>query len=440
MVFEYVFDNERWHVIKFGYLQRSVPIELTPALMAELHEFGTREHAEAWQLLRLIYGARKMGKGADVLGEVCESVNSACAVTNISPGYLKMLLSKMIQGFILRKTGKTDDTTKLKLPSAGPGRPKSQRSGIIPQNRQPNAVAKTAPMAVNTPAPAPAPVADKTPEISAEPNLETMDKVLAYFKFSEDIFDCDSPRSALEKLEEQRWFCDRLKEIRRIFDEPMTKGLARQAVINELLLRRTDVAMTKSDVSSEQFASLQQTKTLLEQSYRSQWDQIDQIIPYASAVQSKTTFAGVISDVIKAVQKYKQSNETTLIDGIFTKYEIEILMRQAEQHEIRYRPSLTLCWLEAKRHLWDANYKSTLPVRVLKLLDAGFREGVAKVNESGEVFLPDLEKDGPEGEYFDLGVGPFAGEAETGNNPQAVEPPKELPLPPVDNSHEILSS
>ena len=44
---------------------------------------------------------------------------------------------------------------------------------------------------------------------------------------------------------------------------------------------------------------------------------------------------------------------------------------------------------------------------MLKLLDAGFRAGVAAVNEKGGIFLPDLESDGVGGEYPKLGEGPF---------------------------------
>lgn len=395
----YIFDNEKWEIIKFREFQKSCNLELDPMLMSKLHEFMVHDHIAAWQIIRMIYGARKVGRGQDPLGRTVESFQTACKMTNLTGRQIRSVLTDAFDAFYFKETGRQPKGGRdIKFPASKTGRQPGHRypSSAMPKD---GAAVPTAAMAVvDTIDPA---------TMQPEPEFASEDDVLNHFKFTRKIFECEGRTEQSEKQEEISWFCNRLQEIKRLFDEPMTKELARRAIMAEMLLRRIDSAMTRADVTGEGFAALQKTKSNLEDQYSAQWAQIDSIIPYASAVQSKQTFAGVVSDLVKAVERYEANHDMVLVDGIFTKYEIEIQMRQAQQHEIRYRPSLALCWADAQKHLWDANWKQTFPTRVLKLLDAGFKAGVAAVNEKGGIFLPDLESDGPGSEYEKLGEGPL---------------------------------
>lgn len=396
----YVHDGAKHELIKVREFQKSCPIEIDHVVMSRMHAFCEHEHQAAWQLIRMVYGARKLGHGADPLGKTVESIHTACQITGLKRGKLETMLGEMFEAFYVKEMGKKPETGRPKIvfPGAKGGRKPGQTPHNTVKQRDGTVLTATAPMAV---------VATEPVVMEPEPEFGNDDDVLNHFGFNRKIFECEGREDVTEKQEEIAWFCSRLKEIKRLFDEPMTKELARRAIIGEMLLRRIDCAMTREDVSGDTFSAMQKTKDNLEENYAAQWAQIDSIIPYASAVQSKQTFAGVISDLVNAVQRWEANHDMTLVDGIFTKYEVEILMRQAQQHEIRYRPSLPMYWKAVQQNLWDADWKNTMPTRVLKLLDAGFKGAVAAVNEKGGIFLPDLESDGSDGEYPQLGSGPI---------------------------------
>ena len=393
----YIHANARHELIKFREFQKSCPIDLDHVVMARLHDFGEHHHQSAWQLIRMVYGARRIG--GDPLGRATESIQSACRIIGIARPKLEALLVEMMDAFYEKETGSKPTAGRaIVFPKSVRGRKPGQISVAAVKQEDGTIARTTVPMAVeNTP-----PI-DFTPEAT----LQTEDQVLDYFGFTRKIFDCTGRGETTEKQEEIAWFCARLKELKRLFDEPMTKELAHRAMVGEILLRRIDSAMMREDVSSETFAALQKTKLTLEEKYSDQWKQIDSIVPYASAAATKQNFAGVVSDLINAVQRFEANHDTQTVDGVLTKFEVEIMLRQAKQHGIRYRPSLPMYWKAVQENLWNADWQNTMPTHVLKLLDAGFKGAVEALTEKGGILLPDLTVDGPEGEYPKLGSGPI---------------------------------
>lgn len=126
---------------------------------------------------------------------------------------------------------------------------------------------------------------------------------------------------------------------------------------------------------------------------------------------------------------YKSDRNNELVDGLFTAMEIQILLRASQQDpNVRYRPELSIAWNEAKRCLWDAKFRSqfedpkkpgTYPY--LGLLAAGFQGAVANFMEKTGLKLPDLESDGPDGEFPKLFIPEHSDEPPADELPQDRE-------------------
>lgn len=240
----------------------------------------------------------------------------------------------------------------------------------------------------------------RTEESVPLPALNDSEKrnLLLHYGFSDATFG-QIDREASEAIAEREWFVARLEELRKLFDEPMVSSLARQALLNEMMLRRVDAKLCVTEVDSVRFAELQETKTRIEKQYQEQWAQIEELFPQAKHVGNKVSFAAVLSDLVQAVRDNQAKGENHRIDGLFTAYEIQVQLREAVQHNIRYRPGQVAAINEAMSGLWDPNWTRKLTDFQCKQLDEGFKEGARRVRENAGVPLPDLEDDGPRGEY-----------------------------------------
>lgn len=261
---------------------------------------------------------------------------------------------------------------------------------------------------------------------------EDASAVLRAYGFGPDIFDLYG-RSEQTRHAEIEWFCARLEELKRVFEEPMAKTLARQAILNELSMRRIDDEMTKLPPAHQKFWDLQETKRKIESTYLSQWQQLEASCPFIKSMQTKAAFAGVVSEFLDAYRSYRADRSNELVDGLFTSMEIQILLRASQQDpNVRYRPELSIAWNEAKRCLWDPRFRSqfedpkkpgTYPY--LGLLSAGFQGAIANFMEKTGLKLPDLESDGPEGEFPKLFIPEVPPDAAEGS----VEVQSEIVIP-----------
>jgi hypothetical protein len=118
-------------------------------------------------------------------------------------------------------------------------------------------------------------------------------------------------------------------------------------------------------------------------------------------VAGKFAFNAVLSDITRAVQEYCARNDTRLIDGIFTATEILVECRCSVQApEPRYRAGLIVYLNAAKAGLWDRHWQPPFEFPALKRLDAAWKAAALAAGEESKT--PDLEQDGPAGEYDDL--------------------------------------
>lgn len=366
------------------------------------------EEAGTADMVRMLYGIRPIhAAGRDERYARVWALDEVAAEMNTNGEQVRLMLSMIRDGW---------HKEKLHRPIAKPEpEPQPPRQ---PKRREREKAA--------SPEPTPAPAGWKPASPVSEQDIET----LRNFGFGPDIFDLYG-RSEATRSAEIAWFVARLAELKRVFEEPMAKTLARQAILNELSMRRIDDEMTKLPPAHQKFWELQETKRKIEATYLTQWQQLEASCPFIKSMQTKAAFAGVVSELFDAYKSYRADGSNELVDGLFTAMEIQILLRASQQDpNVRYRPELSIAWNESKRCLWDPRFRSqfedpkkpgTYPY--FAILSTGFHGAVAAFMEKTGLKLPDLESDGPDGEFPKLFIPELAPE------PACVEIQTEVVIP-----------
>jgi hypothetical protein len=254
--------------------------------------------------------------------------------------------------------------------------------------------------------------------------LETDDEVLKRAGFTRALFDCrvrrpgeggvtqTEKRSVEEGLAEQKWFCQRLREWDRLLRNSVAQRVALQALQNELRLKRAEADLTFLTMGTKEFRELRNDIEALEVAYQNQLQKLDELCPWFNTTSKQLSMTGAVSELVQAVMEYRARGDTRLVDGVFNAYEIQVLLRTSLQFK---DPKYRLGWVTyinmSRQFLWDPEAKLAFKGADLAKLDAGFREGVRRFQEETGEFVPDLEKDGEQGEYEDLYVPEVVGEA-----------------------------
>lgn len=217
----------------------------------------------------------------------------------------------------------------------------------------------------------------------------------------------DLGRVRLKDMDEKIWFVARVKQLEKLFRETMTSGLTRNLLMTELQLRRVDENLSFSDMLGEEWRKNMKLRGDLDSTYNDQLSKIDKLAPWASMIAGKYSFKGALTEVTKAIQEYYANNNHLLVDGIFTAAEVQVECRMSVQApEPRYRLGWVTHALEAKANLWNPKWKSATPLTIFKKLDSAMKTAIKQAGQEMGELVPDLEKDGPEGEYAPLQVMP----------------------------------
>lgn len=251
-------------------------------------------------------------------------------------------------------------------------------------------------LAANPPAEAPVQSAS-----SSKGELDFDENKFKEFGFSEAIFDVnrkdpttkeDKPRTPEERNTERNWFIKRVCEWGRMLSESMVSAIVRQALMNELYMRRLETEISMVMPGTEAFSRLQKVKKEIEDTYQDQLDEIKLNFPEMN-VAGKVTLRGAISDLKDGYLEYKKDGSTRLIDRMRTAFEIDIEMRQSLQKpEPQYRVGLNIYWIEAMRGLYDPDWRSQIPQRVLKKMDAAGRAAIEAARDELNEPMVDLER------------------------------------------------
>lgn len=234
------------------------------------------------------------------------------------------------------------------------------------------------------------------PPLDDEKGMQSLIK----YGFTDDTF-MGADNLEMAKVE-RIWLIDRIEQLQRLLDENIVSAMTRQSLFNEILLKRIEGRMFQTDIGAIKFQDLQDMKKDVEKSYREQWVQINELCPWASEVSDKMKVGQSISTIIEAVKEYQSKKTNKLVDGLHNAYGIQILLREAVQHPIRYRAGQNAAFLEAMDPVafWDPNWKSKIPIHLTKAMDEGFREAFTRAREATGRKIPDLTLDDPiNGEY-----------------------------------------
>lgn len=207
---------------------------------------------------------------------------------------------------------------------------------------------------------------------------------------------------------EKRWFAGRVRQFEKVLKDRMVSRLADQVLRNELRLKRAEDELTGGAlvIGGPDYDALMKVKADLEKTFERQLAQLAEAAPWFNATEKEMAAKDAFSEVVRAIQEYQARGETRLINGLFTAYEMQVLVRTSVQKpEPDYRLGWHLHVLESRSFLWDAHGRSKFRQRDLQKLDRGFKEAVRRyVDESGEA-APDLMRQGEGGEFEEIYMG-----------------------------------
>ena len=238
--------------------------------------------------------------------------------------------------------------------------------------------------------------------------LQLGDELLERFNFDKTMFDVEvyvrlddgtgefgyRRRPAAKTRAEMDWFLAKLArpEWQKMLEEPMAGSLARQALVNELYLRRFDAEMLTMMPNSPRWKELATSRGQIEKTYQSQMGELQEKFPEL-AVAGRVSFRAVIGDLNLAHRQYYGAKDRRLWDKVHTAAELVFLTRTSAQQPVpRYRMGWAVAVVEAMHGLYDPNFRSQLKRSDLRKLDRGFQRGVEEAKrEMGEKEV-DLEK------------------------------------------------
>lgn len=213
-----------------------------------------------------------------------------------------------------------------------------------------------------------------------------------------------APRSKDENEAERQWMLRKLgtPSWQKMLADPRAGEMARSALLNELQARRLQSEMSGMWPSNPRYKSLQELRAKTEAEYRNQYNELEDKFPEL-ATAGRVTFRGTVSDLNLAHRQYYGRNDRRLWDLLFNAQELELLTRQSLQApDARYRLGWQVFVTEAMHGLYDPNFRSQLPLSVLRKLDLGFKRGVEEARRENNEPLVDLENSVSPGEGDDF--------------------------------------
>lgn len=369
---EYEIDGSFWRVNRPKLLFRLFPIDgsSTPAFHKWVQ--GRPDLAASWQVARMLFGIEPTVQDENADASL---YTNALSIDDIAE---------------LRKCSVDEVKIELECLSA---------AWKVYCRTAPPVVQQQQPLAVQV---EPVPVV-VVPETPVGPLTGQQLDLLRYRGFSREDFTKMDKHRPTEKVDaEMQYLYGRLVELRKVFDEPMAKEFGRQALINEILLRRIDDALLGLEPSGQKFAILRETKGDIEATLIKQWAKIDEICPFVKGALNKQTAIGAISDLIKGEMEWGRDQTHHVFDGLFTLFEFQTEMRQSQQLGPSYRPGWVAAMLEARAGLYDPNFRRKMSNSKCQILDAAFQAANKAFNDKHNVKLPDLLLEGKGGDYPEL--------------------------------------
>jgi hypothetical protein len=228
-------------------------------------------------------------------------------------------------------------------------------------------------------------------------------------------------------VQEHPYVGQRIVEMSHLFDLPEGRMLAQTAIFQELMIRAQQKKLGKqmqadedADLSKE-YDKLQKLQT----SYEATLVKLGATQDQNPNFRQRVAFNDCMGQITKGMQAWYADGDNSIIDGIFTASEVQILITPTTLRPAQYRPDLALLVGDWKRNFWNPDYEQTkLPRDVMRKLLRGFDEGVrAQSAENGEA-LQDMD-DSADGETLEMAEAALRAPADETESQR--EAPAEMP-------------
>ena len=387
-------DGEGWRCDRFDLLAVEVP-DLRPADLPAFHA-AVLPHPRSWDLARKLWGFRRVIPRAEenpddwrVRGR--EGLANELAITR-----------RQLQAEI-------DGVRGLWL-AVAKGRQELERAQAVAAE-QARAAQREA-------------FKEELPLVSDE---DAASRAIVAAGFDLDWFDL-AGRSEQANRGEKVWFARRLAELAKLFARAETREVTRRMLLQELKLRRKDDLAFSTHSPAMSPKDLQSFKTALladEADYRDALDQINKIAPWAFNIGGAISAKGCFAEVIRGYQEWHGQGDPTwlaataeiadlkiapgLVDGLFDAEELQALLRpNAEVPEPQYRLSLSVYAQAVKANLWNPKWQPQFPEGLFAAMDEGYKAAFMALWKKLGLPIPNLLRDGPEGEHLPLAEPPSA--------------------------------
>jgi hypothetical protein len=353
--------TERWRVEKFELFEAEFSIGGGAAAMVHFHELGL-QHTRPWLICRRLFGIGPMIPSADAhpddlrphsRAEICAALGLETADLQAELDGLRTVWREFCKREMPEPTHGENPLTPALSPDGGEG------------------------------------------------DLKFGDELLREYGFPESMFrvmvwdpvtKTEVARASEENKTERDWFVRRVHDWKKMLGEPTAGQLVRNALINELFLKRYEREMSVLSPASPKWDKFSEGRQAIETAYQEQLLRLQEIFP-DMVVAGKISFRAALSDMNQAHRDYYGSGDRRRLDKINTAGEIEVLLRMSAQRpEPQYRFGLNVAIVEAMHSLYDPNFRSQFRPATLRMLDAGFKKAVMEMREAQNEPLVDLEK------------------------------------------------
>ncbi len=381
---EYKHGDNFWVVEDWDKLSKLFP-SLTAENMPALHALcvSRKEFDRAWKMLLRLTGIREalIPMGVDASKLKASGRERVAAIFQTDTDEVELAIS-YLQAAWHQLLGESD--LPQVVSDADRKRPESQSS----------------PKQASSPRGEHAQSSEKpSPRIKIEWKAHQLE-LLELGSFSTVIFEYPYHTQEYDRVVEVEWFCEQIRDLRKVFEEPMAKGLANQALLNQLQLRRINSRLVIMDPAEKDFLKLQDVKAGLEATYSRQWEQISELCPAAAASQGRKAAIATLSDLTKVYLDYKADPNNRARDGVFTDDELQIQFRTSQQvPDVGYRFGWVTAVNMARLGIEDPKWARRLSLEQCKILDASFQFAAKRLTERMGIPQPDLESTGSGGEY-----------------------------------------
>jgi hypothetical protein len=234
---------------------------------------------------------------------------------------------------------------------------------------------------------------------------------------------------------EFKWFARRLKELAPLLRQKGTGATARELILVELRLRRTQNEELKhTDSTTAAYESLIRTQETLRSRLEKLTNQLTKLAPAFFNASGEMNLQGALAEIVIAYQREGEGSGAELravseqtgvvlaparerLDGVFTVEQMQQLHRMTVQQpgQIPYRVSLVTYLMAARAGVFKKDWTMTPGTtegaraesqrelnRLLRRMDLGYAAAYLELAKEDGVEPTDLLKDGVIGEYPEI--------------------------------------